>query len=94
MIRTLKNFENLCGTKHQEARQIAEDLYGELTRKIIIQNSKSSLEKKKPYFAKIPLDEQTVYDCRINPKLVKRRPENSLVLPRVNYGKKLPIVVK
>ena len=39
MLTTLRTFEQLCGTKHPESRAIAERLYGELTREILIRHS-------------------------------------------------------
>lgn len=83
MISTLRTFEQLCGTKHPESRLIAEHLYGEMTRDILIRQSplKMSLKVDQVKFA---LDEKVVRDSYIHPSLVKKRPENSLNLPAVS----------
>lgn len=43
---------------------------------------------------KFMLDEQVVKDSVINPRLVKKRPENSLILPRVSSQRIVPITIK
>ena len=86
MLQTLKTFEQLCGTKHPESRSIAEKLYGELTRDILIRHSPLNMPLKVDR-VKYQLDEQIVKDSYIHPSLVKKRPENSLNLPQVSEGR-------
>jgi hypothetical protein len=73
MLRTLKIFESLCGSKHQESRELQDRLYKELTRKVLMRNAPSEMSLRVDK-AKFALDEQIVQDAKINPCLVKKRP--------------------
>jgi len=73
MLRTLKIFESLCGTKHKESRELQDRLYKELTRKVLMRNAPSEMNLRVDK-AKFALDEQIVQDAKINPCLVKKRP--------------------
>ncbi len=73
MLRTLKIFESLFGTKHQESRELQDRLYKELTRKVLMRNAPSEMSLRVDK-AKFALDEQIVQDAKINPCLVKKRP--------------------
>lgn len=61
---------------------IAEKLYGELTRDILIRHSPMDMQLKVDRVKFAP-DKRVVQDSFINPTLVKKRPENSLNLPTV-----------
>jgi hypothetical protein len=70
----------LWGTKHPESRDLAEKMYGEMTKQILTKKEPQTMETrvdKRQY----QLDPTVVRDSRINPRLVKKRPDNCLSLP-------------
>ena len=80
MTNVLKTVERLWGVKHPESRDLAEKLYGEMTKQILTKKSPERMEVKLDR-VQYKLDPTVVQDSRINPRLVKKRPDNCLSLP-------------
>ena len=75
MLHTLKTVEKLWGVKHPESRALAEKLYDELTKQILIRKSFQKMDLKLDRTRFKP-DPAIVKDSFIHPKLVKKRPDN------------------
>lgn len=80
MAGVLRTVERLWGVKHPESRDLAEKLYGELTKQILIKKSPEKLDYKVDKL-KYQLDPTVVFESKINPRLVKKRADNCLSLP-------------
>ena len=72
--------QRLCGSKHPEARHLAEDLYAELNKQLLMKKEPSKIPLKLASWKLAPSYE-SVKDAKINPCLVKKTSLNSLKLP-------------
>ena len=91
MAGVLRTVEKLWGVKHAESRELAEKLYGELTKQILIRKSPEKLDQKVDR-VKYQVDPRLVLESRMNPRLIKKRPDNCLSLPHPIVDHSVPII--